>query len=90
MTTTYCHFHKGHIADNECDRCGAPICEECSNTYWHTNAIASMFQPQKSEEKEMVLCKGCLKATRLRNGLITGFLLILILGMIAFFIVTAV
>lgn len=90
MTTTYCYFHKGHIATNICEKCGKPICDDCSNSYWHTNAIAAMFQPQKSEEKEMILCKDCLKTTRIRNGLITGFMLVLVLGMIAFFIVTAI
>ena len=87
--TEFCHFHKGHIATNHCDRCGYPICDDCSSQYWHTNAINAMFNPQKSEEKEMVMCKECLKFTRIRNGLITGFMLILILGMIAFLIVTA-
>ncbi len=89
-TTQYCHFHKGHIATNECGRCGYPICDDCSNSYWNTNAITSMFQPKKSEEQEMILCNNCLKITRIRSGVITGFMLILILGMIALFIITAV
>ena len=88
-TTEYCYIHKGHIATKHCDRCGYPICDDCASTYWHTNAISAMFQPQKREEQELFLCKSCLKTTRIRNGLITGFMLILILGMIAFFISSA-
>ncbi len=90
MSENYCYVHKGKIATNDCERCGYPICDDCSNSYWQTNAITSMFQPKKSEEKEMVLCKTCLKSTRIRNGIFTGFMLILVLGMIAFFIISAV
>ncbi|MHA1197984.1 MAG: hypothetical protein ACTSQF_01320 [Candidatus Heimdallarchaeaceae archaeon] len=90
MSEKFCYLHKGHLATNDCERCGYPICDNCSNSYWQTNAITSMFQPKKSDEKELVLCGNCLKTTRLRNGLISGFMLLLILGMIALFIVTAI
>lgn len=90
MSESNCYIHKGRKSTNNCDKCGYPICDECSNSYWHTNAIASMFQPQKKEEQKLVLCKKCLKTTRIRNGIVTGFMLILIFGMIALFIITAV
>jgi hypothetical protein len=41
-----------------------------------------MFQSQKSKQEEIILCPGCLRSTRLRNGFFSGFLLILVIGMI--------
>lgn len=81
--TKYCYIHKDKEAFKECERCGHPICYDCSNSYWHTNAISSMFLPQRSKEQEMIFCSKCLKKAKLRNAFISGFLLIMILGLIA-------
>ncbi len=82
MSESTCYIHTRYIAENECHRCKLPICENCSKKYWQTNALTAMFQSQKNQQEEIVLCPGCLRITRIRNGFFSGFLLILVLGMI--------
>jgi len=83
LMTKYCYIHTKKEAFKECDSCGRSICFDCSNSYWHTNAISSMFLPQKRKEQEMIFCHKCLKKARLKNAFISSFLLIMILGFIA-------
>ena len=83
MSENRCYIHTKHIAVNICSRCGLPICEECSKTYWHTNALTAMFQSQKNQQEELILCPSCLRGAKIRNGLFSGILLVLVLGMIA-------
>ncbi len=82
MSESTCYIHTKYTAVNECNRCKLPICDECSKTYWQTNALTAMFQSQKHQQEEIILCPSCLRITRLRNGFFSGFLLILVLGMI--------
>lgn len=82
MSGDTCYIHTKYIAENECNRCKLPICENCSRAYWQTNALTVMFQSQKNKAEEIILCPGCLRSTRLRNGFFSGFLLLLVLGMI--------
>jgi len=90
MSEKNCYIHDRDKAVNDCERCGYSICEDCSNAYWHTNTITAMFQAQRRKQEEMMLCNKCLRNIRIRSGLISGFLLILILGAISFFIVLGV
>ena len=90
MSESTCYIHTKYIAENECNRCGLPICEKCSKTYWQTNALAAMFQSQKNKQEELTLCPGCLRNTRIRNGFFSGLLLVLVLGMIVAGIVVGV
>ncbi|MHA1446908.1 MAG: hypothetical protein ACTSSN_09475 [Candidatus Heimdallarchaeaceae archaeon] len=83
MSENTCYIHTKYTAVNECNRCKLPICDECSKTYWQTNALLAMFQSQTHQQEEIILCPGCLRKTRIRNGFFPGLLLILILGMIA-------
>jgi hypothetical protein len=87
--TKYCYIHKTKEAFKECENCGNNICHDCSEKYWHTNAISAMFSPQKQNQQEMTYCPSCLKRARIRNTIITSFLLIVILGIIVFSIIFA-
>jgi predicted type IV restriction endonuclease len=42
-----------------------------------------MFAAQKNEKEKLILCLSCLRKTRIRNTVISGLLLILVLGIIA-------
>lgn len=85
--TEYCYLHDKKTSTVQCDSCGRNLCEECVNSYWYTNTLSNMFQAQKSKQEEYLLCNRCLKRVRLKNGLIPGFLLILVLGIIITLIV---
>ncbi|MHA1303512.1 MAG: hypothetical protein ACTSQE_08120 [Candidatus Heimdallarchaeaceae archaeon] len=79
----FCYYHQEKKARNECDRCQKPICTDCSKTYWKTNAIAAMFNPQKEENVKLIFCPRCLKIEKIKNTTMTFFFLILVLGVIA-------
>ncbi|MCG3216985.1 MAG: hypothetical protein KAS63_09700 [Candidatus Heimdallarchaeota archaeon] len=88
--TKLCYFHDNKEAFKECESCGRNICHDCSRKYWHTNAISSMFLPQKSDAQQMTFCPKCLKRARIKSGLISGTLLFLVIGTIIASIVFAV
>ena len=88
--TKYCYIHDTKEAFKECENCGRNICHDCTGKYWHTNAISSMFLPQKREAQQMNYCPKCLRRARIKNALITGTLLILVIGTIAATIIFAV
>ena len=52
-------------------------------SYWKTNALSHMFSAQKNEKEKLILCPLCLRKSRIRNAVISGLLLILVLGIIA-------
>ncbi len=78
----YCNFHKDTKTDKQCAQCYKPICGECINKYWHVNKISSMFGAQQEKPEELILCKNCLKKTKLRNILFTSFMLFIVFGLI--------
>ena len=80
--TEYCYNHNKKKTAVKCDSCNKNLCEECANTYWHTNTLGNLFQAQTSKQEELFLCDKCLRNARIKNGLIPGFLLILFLGII--------
>lgn len=80
--TKYCYIHRTKESFKECENCGNNICHDCSKKYWHTNAISAMFSPQKQKQQEMIYCPSCLKRAKIRNMIITSFLLVVILGII--------
>ncbi|MHA1953124.1 MAG: hypothetical protein ACXAAM_05035 [Candidatus Heimdallarchaeaceae archaeon] len=82
--TKYCYIHTTKESFKECENCGNNICHDCSEKYWHTNAISAMFSPQKQTQQEMTYCPRCLRKAKIRNTIITSFLLIVILGIIIF------
>ena len=87
--TKYCYIHKTKESFKECENCGKNICHDCAEKYWHTNTISAMFSPQKQSQQEMTYCPRCLKRVKIRNTLITSFLLIIIVGIITSTIIFA-
>ncbi len=87
--TKYCYIHKSTEAFKECDSCGNDICHDCVETYWHTNAISSMFLPKKTEEEKLTLCPKCLKKAKRKNASMTSFLLLMVVGFIVLTILLA-
>ncbi|MBY9001718.1 MAG: hypothetical protein KGD64_12445 [Candidatus Heimdallarchaeota archaeon] len=81
--TKYCYIHTSTESFKECDSCGSNICHDCAESYWHTNAISSMFLPKKTEEQKLILCTKCLRKAKRKNAFMTSFLLIMIVGFIA-------
>jgi len=79
----YCHYHPETEAFKECENCGRILCYKCSMSYWKTNALSHMFSAQKNEKEKLILCPLCLRKSRIRNAVISGLLLILVLGIIA-------
>ena len=88
--TKYCYIHESKEAFRECENCGRYICHDCTEKYWQTNAIYSMFLPQRKEVQEMNYCPKCLKRAKIKNAFISGSLLILVIGTIAATIIVAV
>lgn len=87
--TKYCYIHESTESFKECDGCGANICHDCAETYWHTNAVSSMFLPKKKEEQKLTLCPKCLKKAKRKNLCMTSFLLTMIIGFIVLTILLA-
>jgi len=81
--TKYCYIHPEKEAFKECNKCGRPICYDCAKSYWYSNTISAMFSPQKDSKQKIILCPRCLKREKIKNFIVTSFLLILIIGFIA-------
>ena len=87
--TKYCYLHKSKESFKECDSCGNDICHDCSETYWNTNAISSMFMPKKAAEEKLTLCPKCLRKAKMKNASMSSFLLLMVIGFIVLTILLA-